>query len=60
MIGIETTLNIEQLVNEARRRGLIVLPAGQNVIRLLPPLNITSQQIDKAISILNQIFNKKY
>lgn len=60
MIGIETTLNIEQLVNEARRRGLIVLPAGQNVIRLLPPLTITSQQIDKAISILNQIFNKKY
>lgn len=60
MIGIETTLNIEQLVNEARRRGLIVLPAGKNVIRLLPPLTITSQQIDKAISILNQIFNKKY
>lgn len=60
MIGIETTLNIEQLVNEARRRGLIVLPTGQNVIRLLPPLTITSQQIDKAISILNQIFNKKY
>lgn len=39
MIGIETILaDLPDLVAKARAKGLIVLTAGTNVIRLLPPL----------------------
>lgn len=56
MIGIETTENLSQLVQKARDKGLIILTAGTNVIRLLPPLMLTKSEIDHGIRILKDIF----
>lgn len=58
MIGIETTCNINEIVSKARTKGLIVLTAGTNVIRLLPPLTITNEQIEEGASILKESFNE--
>jgi acetylornithine/N-succinyldiaminopimelate aminotransferase len=38
--------------------GLLVLTAGQNVIRLLPPLTISYEELDKGIAILAQVLCK--
>ena len=57
MIGIETTAELPDLVAKARAKGLIVLTAGTNVIRLLPPLTISKDQIQLAVGILKDIFN---
>lgn len=45
---------VDKAVADAEKRGLIALKAGLygNVIRLLPPLNTTEEQIDKACDIL--------
>ena len=55
MIGIETTAELPDLVAKARAKGLIVLTAGTNVIRLLPPLTISKDQIQLAVGILKDI-----
>ena len=55
MIGIETTGDLPDLVAKARAKGLIVLTAGTNVIRLLPPLIITNDHIHQAVGILKDI-----
>ena len=55
MIGIETTADLPDLVAKARAKGLIVLTAGTNVIRLLPPLTISKDQIQLAVGILKDI-----
>lgn len=57
MIGIETDCAPAQLVEAARDKGLIVLTAGKNVIRLLPPLTISLAEIDQAVDILRTVFN---
>ncbi len=57
MIGIETTENLTDLVIKAREQGLIVLTAGSNVIRLLPPLTLTKEKIDEGVAILTDIFD---
>lgn len=57
MIGIETTANLADLVQAARDKGLIVLTAGTNVIRLLPPLTLTKEEIDQGVAILTDIFD---
>jgi 4-aminobutyrate aminotransferase len=44
------------LVQECFKRGLLVLGAGRNAIRLSPPLVLTRQQADTAIEILDQAF----
>jgi 4-aminobutyrate aminotransferase len=64
MIGVElvrdrqtkerATTERDRVVHECFRRGLLVLGAGQNAIRLSPPLVLTTSQADTAIGILDQ------
>ncbi len=43
----------DALVMAAFRRGLLVLAAGANTVRLSPPLVITREQAQTAVSILD-------
>jgi acetylornithine aminotransferase/acetylornithine/N-succinyldiaminopimelate aminotransferase len=40
----------------ARDKGLLIVPAGQNTIRLLPALIATPEQLSKAVAILDAVF----
>lgn len=40
----------------ARDRGLLVVPAGHNVVRLLPALTASSQQLNESVTLLDQVF----
>ena len=44
----------DRLVNMAFERGLLILGAGQNAIRLCPPLVITRDQADFAVNTLEE------
>ena len=52
MLGIQVTGDLGTIVTQARKNGLIVLTAGSDVIRLLPLLTITEEEIERAVSIL--------
>ena len=58
MIGIETSVSLSRLVEAARQKGLIILTAGENVIRLLPPLTISREEIQQGIAILKEVFSQ--
>jgi acetylornithine/N-succinyldiaminopimelate aminotransferase len=64
MLGIEITqefariapsgkLPAQIVVTELMRNGLLSVPAGANVIRWLPALNVSKEEIDEAIEILS-------
>lgn len=55
MIGIELNLPAQPVIVEALKRGLVILPAGEKVIRLLPPLIITKEQWTEALQILYEV-----
>jgi 4-aminobutyrate aminotransferase len=64
MIGVElvrdrqtkerATNERDAVVNAAFRRGLLVLGAGKNAVRLSPPLVITKAQADTAVKIFDE------
>jgi len=63
MIGVEFVKDketrerfqgVSDVLVEAHRRGLILLPCGVNCIRVVPPLIITREQMDKGLDILEQ------
>ena len=58
MIGIETSASLSKIVEAARQKGLIILTAGENVIRLLPPLTINREEIQQGIAILKEVFSE--
>jgi predicted acetylornithine/succinylornithine family transaminase len=43
------------VVNKLMERGLIVPPAGPSTIRLLPPLNVTDDEVDEALAIIRSV-----
>lgn len=52
LVGIECAEPVNDLVLEGQKRGLLFITAGPNVIRLLPNLYVTKEEIDQAVSIL--------
>lgn len=57
MAGIEMTTEVQPILAALRKAGLIALPAGEKVIRLLPPLNVSKEEIDMAVHIIEDTVN---
>jgi acetylornithine/N-succinyldiaminopimelate aminotransferase len=55
MAGIELTVAAQPYLSQLRKAGLIALPAGEKVIRLLPPLVVTVEELQKAVSLLREM-----
>ena len=53
LIGIEVE-NPSEVVNKALENKLLLVAAGCNVVRLLPPLNVSYEEIDEALNILEK------
>ncbi|WP_326847695.1 acetylornithine transaminase [Priestia endophytica] len=58
LIGIETSVNQGELLTKLRESGLLALPAGPQVLRLLPPLTVTKEELDEAIEKLEKVFTE--
>ncbi|MBN1276524.1 MAG: aspartate aminotransferase family protein [Deltaproteobacteria bacterium] len=56
MLGIELKEKAGQYVQQIMEKGVIVLLSGVNVIRLLPPLVISREEIDSVIIVLREVF----
>ena len=52
MIGIEVSCPPDEIQKKALEEGLLILTAGKNVVRLLPPLTISEIEIKKGLAIL--------
>ena len=58
MIGIQIDGIPKEFTKKAMESGLLLLTAGTDVIRLLPPLTITYDEIDKGLAILKEVLTK--
>ena len=57
MIGMEfdSKPRRDQLINKAFRRGLLLLPAGQKSMRVIPPLIISREEVDEGLELLQEV-----
>jgi len=58
IVGIEIKHKVAPYIAALAERGVLALPAGINVIRLLPPLVITSAQLDRVVEQLSIVLAK--
>lgn len=56
--GLEVTLPVGQISNKALEKGLILITAGTNVLRFVPPLVIEKKDVDEMAVILTQVFDE--
>lgn len=52
MIGLKCTVENTAVLMAARERKLLLAKGGDNMVRMLPPLNISSEEADEALSII--------
>jgi acetylornithine/N-succinyldiaminopimelate aminotransferase len=55
MIGIKCVVPAGDVVVAFQKEGMLTVPAGDNVARLLPPLNIDESHINEAMDIINRV-----
>jgi 4-aminobutyrate aminotransferase len=57
MIGVEfdTKENRDSALQQAFRRGLLLLPAGQKAMRVIPPLVITGEEVDEGLELMTSL-----
>ena len=55
MIGIELKQKVQDKLAQLIEHRIIALPAGPNVIRMLPPLVIEKEQIDRVVKTLREL-----
>jgi LysW-gamma-L-lysine/LysW-L-ornithine aminotransferase len=59
LVGIELKQKVAPFLQAMAESGVIALPAGMTVIRLLPPLVITYDQIDRILDVLDITLREK-
>ena len=55
MIGVELRFDVHNVIMKCSDKGVLILDAGRNVLRFLPPLVISKFQVDKAIAVLDTV-----
>lgn len=55
MIGVELDYACGDLVAKAQEKGVLINVANGNVIRLVPPLIITKEEIDQVVKVIDEI-----
>ena len=58
MLGIEVDGDSSIVQKKALENGLLVLTAGKNVVRLLPPLNISVKDVEAGLNILVKVLKE--
>ena len=55
LIGVALYKNQAEFINKLLQQKLLTVRASENVVRLLPPLNVTRKEINLALKILNKV-----
>ena len=58
MLGIKCKISNIDLCEELRNEGLLTVVSGDNILRLLPPLNIELEHIDICVNIISKVLMK--
>ncbi len=55
LIGIKVNVDLGNFINKLTNHQLLTIRAAENVVRILPPLNVKKREIDQALKIINKV-----
>ena len=58
MIGVQVTCSHKDVAKKCLENGLMILTAGKDVVRMLPPLTISYEEIDKGLAVLKAVLSE--
>tara|TARA_B100000401_G_scaffold397062_1_gene306943 strand:- start:278 stop:595 length:318 start_codon:yes stop_codon:yes gene_type:complete len=55
LIGMQLHKDQTKFIKKLMDNQLLTIRAAENVVRILPPLNVKKQEIDKALKVINKV-----
>jgi acetylornithine/N-succinyldiaminopimelate aminotransferase len=55
MVGLDLDADCKQLIQKAAQKGVLLNNTGDHTIRLVPPLVVTREQIDKVVNVIGEL-----
>ena len=59
MIGIELKFDVKDILMEGIEKNLLLLYSGRNILRLLPPLVISEEDVTRSLEILDELLTNE-
>ena len=59
MIGVELKFEVKDILMEGIKNGLLLLYSGRNILRFLPPLVISEEDVTKTLKILDELLTNE-
>ncbi len=59
MIGVELKFEVKDILMDGIQNGVLLLYSGRNILRLLPPLVISEDDITKVLHALDSILTEE-
>lgn len=60
IVGMEMSVPVADFVKGMQEEGILLLQAGPNVIRILPPFTVTKEEIDQAVTTLQSVLDRAF
>ena len=58
LIGIQLLVDQAKFIKSLEKNNLLTIRAAENVVRILPPLNVKKTEIDLALKIIERVCKK--
>ena len=58
LLGLQLHKDLNKFIRKLENNKLLTMRAGENVVRILPPLNVKKQEIDLGIKIIRKVCNE--
>jgi acetylornithine/succinyldiaminopimelate/putrescine aminotransferase len=59
LVGMDLTMDGRPIASECLSEGVIINCTADKVLRFIPPLIITQEEIDQLIAVLDRIFQRR-
>ena len=59
LIGIQLHVDQSDFIKKLMDQKLLTIRAAENVVRILPPLNVKKNEIDQALKIIKKVCSEK-
>jgi acetylornithine/N-succinyldiaminopimelate aminotransferase len=59
LVGVQMAVDSGPILAALREHGLLTAPAGVNVVRLLPPLNASAEELARSVAIFREVLSTR-
>jgi acetylornithine/LysW-gamma-L-lysine aminotransferase len=59
MLGVEMRFDVKDILLEGIKNGILLLYSGRNILRLLPPIVMKEEEVNKSLELINKLIQNE-